>query len=331
VSFTEGAAANNPQFEPQALAIPITTPLSTISNPQSASFAIDTSKVLDQAMSHFSQMAAQSTGLAAGAGMAHAGLGAEYGLSMGQSSEFIGYFYDLKQTSDRKPTDIAEDESEASLAENRIEPNSINSSPSQNHLKLLRSFVKDWDMSLLEGYYKAPKPLYTGQIAIPVSSSQDATAAFNVSTTVRARRWIIIYQAKITPPASGRYRFIGFADDFMVVRINGENVLDASLAETGEGLDPSANVSEDVGIGPEKYPLKCGAWVDMEAGITMDMQVLIGEGPGGQSGFLLMVQKQGDDSSKGDYPVFQLNNSDVPVMNAGFVFSKKKMLFQPDQ
>ena len=81
-------------------------------------------------------------------------------------------------------------------------------------------------------------------------------------------------------------------------------------------------------MGPEHFPLKCGKWVQMEAGTPMDMLVLIGEGPGGFSGFLLMIQKRGDDSPKGDYPVFQLQDSPIPDMSTDFQFSKKKMVFQ---
>jgi hypothetical protein len=58
------------------------------------------------------------------------------------------------------------------------------------------------------------------------------------------------------------------------------------------------------------------------------MKVLIGEGPGGSSGFLLMIQKQGDDSPKGDYPVFQVQDVKIPDISYLPNFSKKKMLFQ---
>jgi len=54
----------------------------------------------------------------------------------------------------------------------------------------------------------------------------------------------------------------------------------------------------------------------VEQGTPIDIKILIGEGPGGSSGFVLMIQKKGDNSAKGDYPM------DIPN------FSKKKLLFE---
>jgi hypothetical protein len=41
-----------------------------------------------------------------------------------------------------------------------------------------------------------------------------------------------------------------------------------------------------------------------------------------------MVQKEGDGSPKGDYPVFQLQDSPVPDIGTRFNFSKKTVLFK---
>jgi hypothetical protein len=168
--------------------------------------------------------------------------------------------------------------------------------------------------------------VYASQIWIPVTASVNAPKAFEVEGKVHARRWIIVYKGKITPPKSGMFRFIGFGDDFMVVHVNGQNVLDGSW--TGEELDPAANRDEPVGMGPEGQPLKCGKWIQMEAGTPMDMEVLIGEGPGGASGFVLMIQEQGDNSPLGNYPVFQLKDAPIPDFGPDFTTPTRKMLFQ---
>jgi len=168
--------------------------------------------------------------------------------------------------------------------------------------------------------------LFATQICIPFARSINAPKAFHVEGTVAPLRWIVIYHTKVIPPESGKFRFIGYADDFIVVRLGGQNVLDASLGYAQ--LDPAANVKESVGMGPKHQPLKCGKWIQLTAGTPVDMQVLIGEGPGGYSGFLLMVQKQGVAAPKGDYPVFQLVDSPIPDFEQNFHFSKNKMLFQ---
>jgi len=320
-SQSSGAAAANPQFEPQPEVVPVVAPIPTITSVHN-NFNVDTPKNLDASLSHLSQLTPVGAGLAAGASTGLSGNGEGYGAA-GNGTGFVGVLYDLKQTPDKKPTNIAN--TQAELRQGKA-LNWRKSPATQNGLKALRTFVKTWDTSLLANYYQAPTPLFATQICIPLTESINAPKAFHVEGTVAPMRWIVIYHAWVIPPESGQFRFIGFADDFMVVRVGGQNVLDASW--NGEELAPEANVKEAVGLGVERQPLKCGKWIQMEAGTPVDMQVLIGEGPGGHSGFLLMVQKQGVATPQGDYPVFQLQDSPIPDLDKTFHFSKKKMVFQ---
>ncbi len=318
-----GAAASNPDMEPQTVVVPVVTPPAMITSINSA-FTVHSPK-LEDTLSHLSAHLPTGSGVGPSGGGSSIGRGGGgvYG-EEGSADGFVGTFYDLKQTPDRKPTNIAEDDAEAKLSEDQTA--SKPESPAwRNGLDLLKSLVGSWDLSLLDNYYKAPDLLSTPQICIPVAPSPDATRAYHVHDVVRARRWVVIYHAKVIPPETGKFRFIGFADDFMVVRVDGRNILDASLPDGR--LDPGADEDEDVGTGPENDPLKCGKWIHLDAGSPVDMFVLIGENPGGKSGFLLMIQKEGDNSPKGDYPVFQLRDSAIPDLDGNFHFSKKKMIF----
>jgi len=244
-----------------------------------------------------------------------------YGSSGGEG--FVGTLYDLKQSQGGHPTDIGENDVEQNKG---FDSNWEKSPATQRGVAVLRDFVKSWNPDLLNSYYKSSQKLYATQICIPVAPSEDAPKAFHVASIVHPRRWIVIYRAKVIAPEAGQYRFIGFGDDFMAVRVGDENVLDASWTGTGEELDPGANGSDNVGPGLESQGLKCGKWIKMDPATPVDMQVLIGEGPGGSSGFVLLVQKQGDTSTPGDYPVFQLK--DGPIPNLGLPgFTAKKMLF----
>ena len=302
-------AANNPQLEPQTVVVPVVTPPSVITTVNN-NFTVDSHKLLDQALSHVTLPPPEGTGMSPGAsgGGGSSGTGSIYGSTTGNGQELLGYLYDLKQTPDKQQTDMADS----------------NPSGAKNGLSFLRSWVKDWDMGALNKYYKAPAPLYATQIFIPLRKSDESTKAFGVDGVVQAKRWIIIYDAKVMPPETGTFRFVGWADDFMMVRCNGDNVMDASYQ--GEELDPTAT-AELAGNGPEALPFKFGKWIQMQEGVAVSIQILIGEGPGGDSGFLLMVQKQGDNSKPGDDPVFQLMDGPIPDLGKGF--SKKKMLFQP--
>jgi len=297
-----GDTANNPTLEPDPVVVPVVTPPSAITSVNS-SFTVNTTKAFTQAISHVPAALPQGTGLGHAGSGGGAGLGSSiYGSGSGSTQDLVGYLYDLKQTPDLKPTPIMDSAGAG--------------------LDFLRSFVKDWNMSSLDNYWKAPGTLYATQVFIPVRHSEEATKAFNVDTVVQAKRWIIVYDGKVTVPETGTYRFVGFADDFMVVRWDGTNVLDASY--DGEVLDPSAtDSSTEDSFDGRSY--RFGTWIQMQAGAVVPIKILIGEGPGGYSGFLLMIQKQGDDSKKCDYPVFQLRDTPIPDMKNDF--SKKKLIF----
>jgi len=299
-----GDAAMNPDFEPQPVIVPVTTPPQVISTAK-ATFSVDASKLPSQSLSHLPSAAPQGTGMGHSGASGNMGPGNDYGSGTGNGAELVGHLYDLKQTPDRKPTDIMDSAS--------------------NGLNFLRTFVKDWNMSTLANYYEAPGTIYASQICIRERHSDESTKAFGVSGTVDPKRWIIVYDGMVAPPESGTYRFVGWADDFLMVRWNGANILDACY--DGEGLDPSANDQGTESHGNKS--LKYGKWVQMDAGTPVPIKILIGEGPGGYSGFILMIEKQGDNSQNGDYPLFQVQDAPIPDFGGDFTFTKKKLLFQP--
>ena len=269
-------------------------------------------------------------GLGLGGGNGNGGNGGGgnplFGASDGLGLE--GTFYDLKQTPDHKPTSMA-----------TWGPEAGNSTPIANwpqippvkeSARFLRSFLTDWNTQLLEDFYQSPSKLYNPQIFIPVLPASEAPRAFKADSSVQPRRWIVIYRAKIVPPKSGRFRFIGRGDDFLVVRIDNNNVLDGTWV--GEEATSGVNARDDVGTAMAGQPLRAGAWINMQQGLAMNMQVLIGEGPGGDCGFFLFIQEEGVAYPKGDYPVFQLADVPVPASpGPGKVppaFSGKRMVFK---
>ena len=240
-----------------------------------------------------------------------------------------GVLYDLKQTPDRQPTPIAAFGPELNNA-NAVE-NWAKLPPSIEVMKVLRTFAQDWNMDILEHYYKAPRQLVASEVFIPYLSAAKAPEAFHVQDTVQPRRWVVHYQATIIPPESGNFRFVGFADDYMLVRIGQRNVLDASYP--GEELDTTANEKGDK-EGEKGSRLRYGHWVHMESGQPVNMEVLIGEGPGGASAFFLLIQKRGEGSQMGPLRVFQVQNVALPNYVGGTNtkilpgFDGEKMLFQ---
>jgi len=326
---TSGSQASNPQFEPEPVVVPVVTPPSVITT-LNENFKINTPKVLDQTIDHLPTVTPQGTGLApSGGGLnGSSGVGEMTAYGASGADGLVGAFYDLKQTPNGEPTEIAESAWEKSNSPDDCAPNWADQPNTKKQLEVLRDFVNSWNASALEKYYKADESLSLDQICIHEGPSSLATKAFHVEDKVVARRWIAIYSAKVLPPESGTYRFIGSADDFLVVNLDNRNVLDA--CNPGQILDPAARTNEDVGPAWPGYSFYAGRWIDMEQDTPINIRILIGEGPGGSSGFVLMIQKKGDNSAKGDYPIFQVQDVPVPDMDIPN-FSKKKMLFQLTQ
>jgi len=210
-----------------------------------------------------------------------------------------GFLYDLKQTPDRKPTGLKYDD----------------------YYQILEKYLnQNWHDTMLDKYFKSKKPLYASRFVIKFQSSADAPKAFHVENEVQPSYWAVAYHGKVTAP-TGDYQFVGFADNVLVVRIDGKLVLDAGwnlLTKTDELHQDSPLLWCGACNGKfgKHYLLKKGLIFQMRAGAPVDMDVLIGD-DGGECAFFLQVRKVDnpfgatpDDPS--DIPFFQLDDNAAP-------------------
>ncbi len=317
----KGGEATKSMADPTAVVVPLSfSPPTIVVSRQAPSSSFEMSPSTFNSMNLPNLQPQSGSGLSAGT----SGGGTDRSNPFGDAPSsgvtgLMGELYDLKQTPDGKPTPMAIVPPET--------PNGLYSgfrslAATKAALKVLRGYVTNWDQRVLDTYYKSPIALEAYQIFVPILNSEEATKAFHVADKVIARRWVIHYHATVIPPTTGRYRFIGFGDDFLVVRWNGVNVLDGGL----HALDESANGADAHVPGIAEHSLSCGRWIDMKANKPAPMDILIGEGPGGFSGFFLLIEKQGDPSPPGDYPVFQIAPGPVP-RTRNQSFSAKTMVF----
>ena len=104
----------------------------------------------------------------------------------------------------------------------------------QKYGDIVTDFVKGgWNESAFQKFYKAPQTLYNTQIFTPYMQADEGPRAFHVSGEVKPRLWIALYKGKVSPPESGTYHFVGAGDDVLVVRFNGQIVLDGSWNSHG--------------------------------------------------------------------------------------------------
>ncbi|MDR0532906.1 MAG: hypothetical protein LBH01_03035 [Verrucomicrobiales bacterium] len=225
-----------------------------------------------------------------------------FGSSDVTSGALIGSMYDLKQTTDRKPTEFT--------------PDTANDAYQQFIQKFIDS---GWNQNLLNRFYKVEKPLGNYQLFIPTMTADAAPAAFKAEQYVKPKRWIIIYHGSFVAPEDGSFRFVGMCDDILVVRLNNNTVMDGSLFTAAKNAPRTKLGLAYPGAGA-LYQMLGGSWFQLSEGQTYAIDILIGERPGGYFNAFLLIQKQGVNYPPQPggkdlcpvLPIFQVTASPVP-------------------
>ena len=230
----------------------------------------------------------------------------------------VGRFYDLKQLKNQTPSKLDEQ----------------NGFPGE-----LSKFVNSgWNEVNLQKYFVGPHPLYTTQIFIPKINADKGPQAFGLG--VQPKMWVVHYKGNVIPTETGTFRFVGAADDVLVVRFNGRVVLDCgSINPSGHGPQSfyaSVGVQLDPKMGWYKG-LGRGEPFQVNGGESYPMEVLMGEWPGGDFKAWLLIEKDGvqyEKDSKGNpiLPVFKLAASEVahPTTEAP-VFAKNGPVWKAEK
>jgi hypothetical protein len=223
-----------------------------------------------------------------------------------------GHFYDLKQTPDRKPTEIKTD--------GQRDPNGGYSPGMLAHIKVMDDFFKgNWDEKILQRFYQAKETMVTYQVFIPGMPANKAPEAFDVEKEVKPAHWIVHYKGTVTAPKDGSYRFLGIADDTLAVRFDGKNVLLANLQK----LDSAPMFTDSTAPSSREMGFWVGKWFQVERGKPYPVEILISELPGGYFQACLMIEERQPEkpypkrtfppyADKTAYPVFQTKKG-IPV------------------
>jgi len=226
-----------------------------------------------------------------------------FGLRETGSGSFAGTFWDLKQSQTHRSTDMNE----------------------QKYGDIVTDFVKGgWNDSAFQKFYRAPQTLYNTQIFTPYMQADEGPRAFHVSGEVKPRLWLALYRGKVSPPETGTYHFVGAGDDVLVVRFNGQIVLDGSwnphgVSSIAAKYDYGFTNAKGLSI-PNKFVK--GPAVSVTAGNYYDMEVLIGEQPGGEFFADLLIEKDGVTYEKESHgspilPIFRLAEGKMPALRSG--------------
>jgi hypothetical protein len=168
----------------------------------------------------------------------------------------------------------------------------------------VKEFVNkaNWKEAFLESrYFRAPQKLSLPEVYIPLITANEAPKAYNVADKVKPSRWLAHYKGSVKAPLTGKIRFIGGADDLILVRWNNAVVLDAGYdyPVSGNGVlkdkkgNPLPGATDTFPYG-SRPAMRAGPWINVTAGAQYPMEVLIGETPGGQFCAVLLFQKKDD-------------------------------------
>jgi hypothetical protein len=152
-----------------------------------------------------------------------------------------------------------------------------------------------WNVSQLErDFLAASNKLYASYFLIPRSSAQKAPEAFNAADEIKAVSILAYYSGSFTPRESGRFRFVGKADDAIIIRANNRIVFDGSLSNDYSEFD-QREYEEWPGEVAGLRNINTGEWMSWKEGRAVDLEVVLAEAPGGRFYALVFIQKQGED------------------------------------
>ena len=293
-----GSAANSFEAAVQTAPPPAALSVVTVSSP--SNFAVNSVKVqIPNLPASFSAPSgsAMSGHSASGSGV---GAGSPFGSAdTTGGQQLVGYLYDLKQTTTGQSTGM---------------------DPGAYHNKLKQFIAANWDPAVLDPYYKCANPLTTSSIFIPTIKAEDGPKAFGVEKEVQPNMYVVWYKATVAPTQDGTYRFVGTGDDILIVRLNGRTVLDGSGIEVWKSRRKAQkyNMTDYIPTWPGNADFWIGEPFHASAGESMDMDVLIGEEPGGRSNYFLFIQRDESTYEKQPngtplLPIFQLDPKPIKL------------------
>jgi len=229
------------------------------------------------------EMSGMGEGLGAGIGgfdlMPDLGEVSVFGSGQTVGNDLVGTFYDFKQDRTGRPVPMDRD----------------------MYKDLLMRFARDgWKASDLARYYQSPKKLYATTIMVPTVLSSLAPKAFD-EPDIGGWCWAVLYKGQLVYKDDITFRFWGNGDDIMLIRVNGKMVLNACWHNSrGTGAYGTHFVDLWQSSSPDSWryymgnnTATVGDWITLKAGEPQEIEILIGEEPGGGFCAMLAVQVQG--------------------------------------
>ncbi len=159
---------------------------------------------------------------------------------------------------------------------------------------LARFFASGWNPRSLAMYHRSPRKLYTTFFYIPYIPFRNVLRTFDIPDELHSLYWMAHYQGKIASKTGGKFRFWGRGDDVLAVRVDGKEVLQGGIVSMAEELSPWRGHSPQ----HRKYwrmsgPIGVGDWFELEPGVPVEMEVVLGDDDHYGSEATLTVEEYG--------------------------------------
>jgi len=206
-----------------------------------------------------------------------------FGSGQSIGNDFVGTFYDTKQDRTGRPIPYSTEECYAAV----------------------RKFIKSgWRASSLGRFYKSPKKRYATCFVMPLMPSSLVPAFFG-EPDIEGTQWITHYKGQLVHKEGITFRFMGWGDGALAVRVEGKIVLLAGwLMREGQFWQSSS--ADDRRWRVSNGWWCAGDWITLEPGVPLDMEIVMVES-GGLGTFMLAVQEKGVEYEKrkiGTGPIF---------------------------
>lgn len=187
--------------------------------------------------------------------------------------------------------------------------------PSKGWMDAGKDFMRNYKLREFRKFFNAPQKLYATHFYIPLMGADQAPRAYGVEQIVQPSNWVAVYQGKFRSLKGGTFRFVGTADDLLIVGVESKTVLFAGFTEFNPSdWKPNDEPSQKGPPVSEYLPkLTEGDWFKLAPGEAKDLSVVIGEIPGGEFACYLFIEEKGIEYEKaGDgrpiLPIFKLKN-----------------------
>lgn len=143
-----------------------------------------------------------------------------------------------------------------------------------NYSKILQAFKRGGWSSMKYPHYSPSTTLTSKFFSFPVMEDRLAAPAFD-SKNSGPGLWVAHYRGGITASIPGKYRFVGYGDNLLAVKIGGKLVLDASNMGFFGG-----EAHEQVGVGTDhpsrSLPIFAGEWLNFGTG-EVEIEIILGD------------------------------------------------------